>query len=85
MRLEAKNLRKFWVRETPAGLVNGVNTTYTLTYPPFDGVEIEVFLNGLVQSYTVDYTVAGSTITMTAAPVVGQQIRVKYARLEGGA
>jgi hypothetical protein len=66
-------------RETPTGAVNGVNTTFTLAATPTAGTE-EVFLNGLLQEPGAgnDYTIASATITMLAAPVSGDRLRVNY-------
>lgn len=71
----------FVKRETPSGLVNGANTTYTLANTPVAGSE-EVFLNGLLQEPGAgnDYTISGSTITYLAAPVSGDKIRVNYTK-----
>lgn len=66
-------------RETPGGLVNGANTTYTLANTPVVGSE-EVFLNGILQEPGAgnDYTISGATITYLAAPVTGDRLRVSY-------
>lgn len=69
----------FVTRETPTGLVNGSNTTYTLANTPTSGTE-SVFLNGILQEPGAgnDYTISGATITYLAAPVSGDKIRVSY-------
>jgi hypothetical protein len=65
-------------RETPAGSVNGVNVTFTLANTPFAGSE-HVFVNGILQtSGGADYSISGTTITMTVAPETGDVIRVSY-------
>jgi len=66
-------------RETPTGLVNGSNVTFTLAATPTAGTE-EVFLNGLLQEPGAgnDYTIASATITMLAAPLTGDRLRVNY-------
>lgn len=65
-------------RETPAGSVNGVNVTFTLANTPYAGSE-HVFVNGILQtSGGVDYSISGTTITMTVAPETGDVIRVSY-------
>jgi len=73
------NTAKFITRETPAGALNGVNTTYTLASTPVVGSE-EVFLNGLLQEPGAgnDYTISGLTITYLAAPASTDRIRVNY-------
>lgn len=66
-------------RETPTGLVNGANTTYTLANTPTAGSE-EVYLNGILQEPGAgnDYTISGLTITYLTAPVTGDKIRASY-------
>jgi hypothetical protein len=66
-------------RETPTGLVNGANTTFTLAATPTAGTE-EVFLNGILQEPGAgnDYTISGATITYLTAPATGDRIRVNY-------
>jgi len=66
-------------RETPTGLVNGANTTYTLANTPVAGTE-EVYLNGLLMEPGAgnDYTIATSTITMLSAPQTGDRLRITY-------
>jgi hypothetical protein len=66
-------------RETPTGAVNSSNVTFTLAATPTSNTE-EVFLNGLLQEPGAgnDYTISGATITMLAAPITGDRIRVNY-------
>lgn len=73
------NSADFIVRETPTGLVNGSNTTFTLAFTPVAGKE-QVFLNGILQEPGAgnDYTISGATITYLTAPVTGDKIRVSY-------
>ena len=68
-------------RETPTGLVNGSNVTYTLAFTPVAGSE-HVYLNGILQEPGAgnDYTISGATITYLTAPVSGDKIRVSYRR-----
>lgn len=70
---------EYTVRETPAGAVNGVNTTFTLAFTPEVGTE-EVYLNGLLQDEggANDYTIVGVTITFAVAPLTGDKVRVTY-------
>lgn len=66
-------------KETPSGSVNGSNVTFTLADTPVSGSE-HVYLNGLLQESGSgnDYTISGTTITMAAAPLSGEKIRVSY-------
>jgi hypothetical protein len=69
----------FVVRETPTGLINGSNTTYTLANTPIVGTE-QVYLNGILQEPGAgnDYTISGLTITYLTAPLTGDRLRVTY-------
>jgi len=68
------------VRETPTGLVNGSNTSYTLANTPIAGSE-EVFVNGLLMEPGAgnDYTIAAAVITSLVVLQTGDKIRVSYA------
>lgn len=55
-----------FVRETPIGVFDDLNTTFTLTTTPILG-SVRLFLNGLLLAPGVDYTISGTTITFTAA------------------
>jgi len=67
------------VRETPSGLVNGTNTSFTLANTPVSGTE-QVFLNGILQEPGAgnDYTISAGTITYLTAPLSGDRLRVTY-------
>ena len=56
-----------WVEETPSGLINSSNQTFTLSHTP-DSNSLLLFLNGVYQAPVVDYTLSGSTITFVTAP-----------------
>lgn len=82
------NLRFLWVDlETPAGLVDGFNTVYTLNHNPVPPESLQVFLSdgaGITRSYLqgIDFTLGGgNTITFGAAPVpAGAGLRAFYRR-----
>ena len=63
--------------ETPTGAVNGVNTSYTLANSPTAGTLV-VYEGGVRKLLTTDFTLSGSTITMTYAPPDGSALRVDY-------
>jgi hypothetical protein len=65
---------------SPTGTMNGVNTTFTLSQTPSPSASLTVFLNGLVMSAGVDYTLAGTTITFAAAsaPQTGDLLLCSY-------
>jgi hypothetical protein len=69
------------IRETPTGVVNGSNTTFTLANTPIVGGE-QVYLNGILQEPGAgnDYTISGATITYLTAPVTGDRLRVSYVK-----
>ena len=70
--------------EVPFGDINGSNTTYTLANTPSSGT-VMVFLNGLLQEEGAgnDYTIAGDTITMETAPLVGDILLSTYLTDQG--
>lgn len=82
-RLNAAWLKRFWVDETPSGSVNGSNTLFVVAQTPLENDSVDVYLDGLKKTPGVDYTISGSNITFTTAPVLGQIVRVSYIRLRG--
>lgn len=56
--------------ETPGGLVNGLNGTFTLANAPSPSTSLSLYRNGLLQQQGGDYTISNSTITFlgSAAP-----------------
>jgi len=68
------------IRETPGGLVNGSNVTFTLLNAPNPVGSETLFLNGLLQEPGAgnDYTISGATITMAVAPQSTDRLRVNY-------
>lgn len=51
--------------EVPTGTIDGVNVTFTLAGLPVSG-SVHLYLNGLRQRPTTDFSVAGNVITYTA-------------------
>jgi len=72
---------KLVTRETPVGLVDGVNAVFTLANTPYAGTEM-VFLNGMLMEpgASNDYELSGKDITLTAAPLTGDRVKVTYFR-----
>ncbi len=64
--------------ETPAGAINGSNVTFTLAHAPSPGISLQFYINGVLQIQGTDYTLSGSTITMTSAPSAGAQLVAYY-------
>jgi hypothetical protein len=56
-------------QQTPTGATNGVNNTFTVSQTPSPSTSLSVFLNGLLMSVGVDYTLSGTAITFLPASV----------------
>jgi hypothetical protein len=67
----------FIVGEHPSGTQDGVNVTFTLLNTPISG-KINLFVNGLLQDVSDDYTISGNTITMSLAPISTDKLRASY-------
>jgi hypothetical protein len=52
--------------ETPAGLINGSNTVFTLANAPSPTGSLALYRNGLLQSLGLDYTLAANVITFAS-------------------
>lgn len=66
-----------WVDlETPAGVVNGVNTVFVLSEAPSPAGSLHLYRNGVLQRVGVDYSLNGSTVTFNAVatPQVGDWV-----------
>ena len=72
-------LTNYIARETPSGTVNGTNAAFTLANTPVSNTE-HVYVNGILQELTLDYTISTNTITFVAAPLTGDIIKVSYWR-----
>ena len=83
--IDARGIQKIWVQEVPTGTVNGSNTNFTLSQTPVEADAMLVFLNGIQQKKTTDWTVSGTTLIFVVAPAVAQQITVQYVQEKGGA
>jgi hypothetical protein len=64
----------------PTGLINGSNTSYTLSPAPTTAANVNCFLNGLQQQQGAgnDYTISGSTITYLTAPPTGAKLNCTW-------
>lgn len=69
------------VNETPGGTMDGVNTTFTLANTPSSGT-VAFYYNGQRLKYNSgsggDFTVSGTNVTLTTAPIVGDTLIVDY-------
>jgi hypothetical protein len=50
-------------QEMPSGAINGVNAAFTLSQTPSPTASLAVYLNGLLLTNGVDYTLSGAVIT----------------------
>jgi hypothetical protein len=67
-------------QETPGGVVDGTNITFTLAHPPAPAAGLVFCRNGMVQKAGSDYTLTGSTITFinSVVPTVGDTLLAWY-------
>lgn len=65
-------------QEIPAGIVDGSNTTFTITTTPLGAGYFTLYLNGIFQRVGTDYSRVGLTITMVTPPAVGQTLDAVY-------
>lgn len=66
--------------ETPGGVVDGANRTFTLAVAPAPSTSLHVFRNGLLQKLSFDYSLNGTIITFVpaASPQPADTILVSY-------
>jgi hypothetical protein len=66
--------------ETPAGVVNGSNATFTLANAPSPSTSLSLYRNGLLQEQGLDYNVNGAGITFLTAslPQPGDVLLASY-------
>jgi hypothetical protein len=64
-------------KETPEGIIDGVNATFLLNNNPIPGSE-HIYLNGLLQDEADDYTINYNIITFNESPLIGMKIRCSY-------
>lgn len=67
-----------FAQEVPSGVIDGVNTTFTLSQSPINNSSLIVSQDGLTLVQGVDYTIIGQSITMAVAPALGQSIDAYY-------
>ena len=68
------------LNESPAGLINGINDTFTLTNVPSPSTSLMLFINGQLITQTTDYTLVSNTITFdtSAVPMTGDILLATY-------
>jgi hypothetical protein len=57
-----------FVREAPAGTMDGTNKVFTLSFAPNPAASLTLWLNGVEQVPSTDITVSGATITYAVSP-----------------
>jgi hypothetical protein len=66
--------------ESPGGVVDGSNLSFTLANTPSPATSLHLFRNGLMQKLGFDYTFSGATIVFVtiATPQPGDTILAEY-------
>ncbi len=66
--------------ETPSGLVNSINTSYTLNFTPDPAASLAFFRNGVLMKQGADYTLNGNVVTFytASAPQTGDLLTASY-------
>jgi len=64
--------------EPPAGIIDGINVTFTLLSAPNPPSSLDLFLNGVEQTISVDYTLTGNAIHYTIPPRPGDTMYADY-------
>jgi len=57
---------------------DGSTTVFNLTKTPVSDTMVDVYLNGLIQTRNVDYTISAAAITFTTAPANAQEVYISY-------
>jgi len=72
--------------ETPAGLVNGSNTVFSLSSQPSPALSLELYRNGVYMTQGVDYILSTNSITMLsgATPGSGDILTARYRTAAAG-
>jgi hypothetical protein len=64
--------------ETPTGTIDGTNDDFTLSKTPSPAGSLQLYLDGVLQVATVDYTLTGNAIAYTTPPTGGSVHRAWY-------
>lgn len=67
-----------FIRDSFAG--NSSTTIFTLSQTPAVSAQVEVFVDGILQIVTTDYSISGTSLTFVTAPETGQDIKAIYSR-----
>lgn len=81
MKLKGKYIDDIFISNSGTG--DGATVTYTLSNTPHSQTSIDVFLNGIRQKLTTDYSVnlGAPSITFTTAPANAQEIVITYPKV----
>lgn len=67
--------------ETPSGLINGINATYTSQYNFVAGT-VQVYRNGLRLKQIDDFNTSGNNmILLSISPALGEKLLIDYQKL----
>lgn len=64
--------------ETPSGTVNGTNPAFGLAHTPNPAGSLNLYVNGVLQLFGTDFTLATATITFSSAPSTGAILTAFY-------
>ena len=76
----ATNLKSF---TTDAFTGDGSTTAFTLTETPPVANSVMVFVDGILQKSTSNYSISGSTLTFTSAPDASAEVEAKHLGIRG--
>jgi len=65
-----------WTQEIVCGSATGTDTNYILSYTPY--TMYQIYINGVLQRPTVDYSLVGNTIIFGAVVEQGSNIQAIY-------
>lgn len=68
--------------ETPAGVIDGMNTVFTLANIPNPATSLQLFRNLGIAAAGTDYTLSGRTITFNVPPSAGDTLFVPQYRTQ---
>lgn len=73
------NIQMSWM-ETPAGVIDGLNSDFTLAYAPSPPNALMLYVNGVLQSQGLDkdFTLSSNTVSLIETPSVGDQVIATY-------
>lgn len=73
---------QFHENETPGGIVDASNPTFTLAAAPVPASSLQLFRNGILMKVGLDYVLSGTTLTFLtgAIPQPGDVLQVSYRR-----